>query len=200
MRFSESFSDFRFKFLAIPHETLETEPGFEKPEILLREMRSRKAFFTNMWAELSFLERLVCYSFAQEGFFSPARKDVMIGLAQKGVLKPKDAKVKKPVWLENPWLEWQLYSPVFRKYILDQTSESELEAFRVFEKKQGNAQSIQVSLVSFALICLALIGIFDQNFFSEAYAYLTGSLGLLGSVYALLNRGLLNFKFGKSNS
>jgi hypothetical protein len=200
MRFSEAFSDFRFKFLAIPHETLETVPGFEKPEILLREMRSRKAFFTNMWAELSFLERLVCYSFAQEGFFSPARKDVMIGLAQKGVLKPKDTKVKKPVWLENPWLEWQLYSPVFRKYILDQTSESELEAFRVFEKKQGNAQSIQVSLVSFALICLALIGIFDQNFFSEAYAYLTGSLGLLGSVYALLNRGLLNFKFGKSNS
>lgn len=204
IRFSETFSDFSFKSLAIKNEPILKDTSEEKPEALLKSLRLRKAFYTNMWTEMSFEEKMVAYAYAKEGFFNINRKEVMIGLAQKGILIQKafDHESKNPykdAKKDPTWKEWRLFSPVFRKYVLDHSTEEEKEAFKRYEKKNGNSSSIQISLVSFVLICFALIGIFDKNFFSEAYTYLTGSLGLLGSLYALLDRGLGSLKFGKNS-
>jgi hypothetical protein len=91
-----------------------------------------------------------------------------------------------------------LFSAVFRKYILDSSTDEKSKSFESFKKANGNAATIQVSAISFMLICLALIGIFDKIFFNEAYAHSTGSLGILGALYILINRGLCTFKFGKT--
>ncbi|WP_268033534.1 hypothetical protein [Algoriphagus sp. PAP.12] len=202
VRFSETFSDFSFKSLAIKNEPILKDSSEEKAEILLKSLRHKKAFYTNMWTEMSFEEKMVAYSYAKEGFFNINRKEVMIGLAQKGILIQKNSESTSEKYSKSDsiWKEWRLFSPVFRKYVLEHSTEEEKEAFKRYEKKNGNSSSIQISLVSFVLICFALIGIFDKNFFSEAYTYLTGSLGLLGSLYALLDRGLGSLKFGKNAS
>ncbi|SHO62254.1 hypothetical protein [Algoriphagus zhangzhouensis] len=202
VRFSETFSDFSFKSLAIKNEPILKDTSEEKTEVLLKSLRHKKAFYTNMWTEMSFEEKMVAYAYAKEGFFNINRKEVMIGLAQKGILVQKSAEYepKRKTKNDSSWKEWRLFSPVFRKYVLDHSTEEEKEAFKRYEKKNGNSNSIQISLISFVLICFALIGIFDKNFFSEAYTYLTGSLGLLGSLYALLDRGLGSLKFGKNSS
>jgi hypothetical protein len=139
---------------------------------------------------------MTCYSFAQEGFFNIARKDVLIELAQKGIIVP----VQNFTKIKGDWDDWELFSAVFRKYILDSSTDEEIKSFQAYEKINGNATTIQVSAISFVLICIALIGIFDKNFFNEAYAYATGSLGILGTLYTVINRGLSTFKFGKTES
>ncbi|MEB2782553.1 hypothetical protein U3A58_19345 [Algoriphagus sp. C2-6-M1] len=193
--YSELFSDFNFHTYPIQHKS----PHFVlDEEQILNELRREKAYYINLWLELSFDERMVCYSFAQEGFFNISRKDTLIDLAEKGIIHPKleEIAVKHS---QHTWHDWEFFSPVFRKLILNETSQIEKKAFKDFEHKNGNKKTIQISIVSFVLICIALIGIFDKNFVNEAYAYMTGGLGLLGSFYALLNRGLAGFKFGKSD-
>lgn len=197
MRFSESFSDYNFKSLPIRHDSLSIESEESKADSLLKQLRLRKAFYANMWSEMSFEEKIVTAAFAKEGFFNLHRKEILIGLAQKGILIPKTSSSGKS---KDVYKEWQLFSPVFRKYILDHSTEEEKAAFKAYERKNGNANSIQISLISFVLICFALIGIFDKNFFSETYTYLTGSLGIMGSLYALIDRGIGSFKFGKNSS
>jgi hypothetical protein len=201
MRFSEFFSDFHFILLPLRSNSKEThaERDISSPEDyndLMSKQRSRKAYLYNLWTELNFDEKIACYSFANEGFFNIARKDVLIELAQKGIIVP----VKNSSEVKGSWKDWELFSAVFRKYILDNSTEDEIKSFQVYEKINGNAATIQVSAISFVLICFALIGIFDKNFFNEAYAYATGSLGILGTLYTVINRGLSNFNFGKKEA
>lgn len=201
MRFSEFFSDYHFVLLPLKTSS---KKAFAEQDIiypkdyndLMIKQRSRKAYLYNLWTELNFDEKMACYSFAQEGFFNIARKDVLIELAQKGIIVP----VENFSNIRGDWSDWELFSAVFRKYILDNSTDEEIKSFQNFEKVNGNATTIQVSAISFVLICFALIGIFDKNFFNEAYAYATGSLGILGTLYSVINRGLSTFKLGKAES
>jgi hypothetical protein len=201
MRFSETFSDFHFILLQLK---VSSKEAFAERDIiypkdyndLMLKQKSRKAYLYNLWTELNFDEKMTCYSFAQEGFFNIARKDVLIELAQKGIIVP----VQNFTKIKGDWDDWELFSAVFRKYILDSSTDEEIKSFQAYEKINGNATTIQVSAISFVLICIALIGIFDKNFFNEAYAYATGSLGILGTLYTVINRGLSTFKFGKTES
>ncbi|MEB2773741.1 hypothetical protein SYJ56_00390 [Algoriphagus sp. D3-2-R+10] len=192
--YSELFSDFNFHTYPIEHKSQLTRLDEEQ---IMNDLRREKSYYINLWLELSFEERMVCYSFAQEGFFNISRKDTLIDLAEKGIIHPKAEEIGMTHSLHT-WHDWEFFSPVFRKLILNETSSVEKKAFKDFEQRNGNKKTIQISIVSFVLICIALIGIFDKNFFNEAYAYLTGGLGLLGSLYALLNRGFAAIKFGKS--
>lgn len=163
---------------------------------LMQKQRFKKAYLYNLWTELNFDERMACYFFAQEGFFNIARKDTLIELAQEGIIVPVENLTKVKGYLDD----WELFSAVFRKYILDGSTNEEIKSFQNFEKANGNAATIQVSAISFVLICFELIGIFDKNFFNEAYAYATGSLGALETLYTLIYRGISTFKFGKTES
>lgn len=179
--FSELFSDFKFSVIEI--EDVVKGPFRSEDEVLSR-LKRNKAFYTNIWSDLSFEEKLVCHSYAKEGFFNPARKDTMLDLAQKGIIVHRNYASDS-----NIWIEWKLFSSVFRHYILTHSSDEESASFGAYEKKHGNVRTIQTAVISFVLICIALVGIFDKTFFNEAYAYLTGGLGVLGTLYSFLNQG-----------
>lgn len=187
--FSELFSDFKFSVIKV--EDVVKGPFKDEDEVLAR-LKRNKAFYTNIWSDLSFEEKLVCHSYAKEGFYNPARRDTMLDLAQKGIIVPKNYQDKS-----ESWIEWRLFSSVFRYYVLSDSSEEETASFGAYEKKHGNLRTIQTAVISFVLICIALVGIFDKSFFNEAYAYLTGGLGLLGTVYSFLSQGFAGLRAPK---
>lgn len=184
--FSEVFSDFKFSVIEI--KDVENGPMKNEGEVLAR-LKRNKAFYSNIWSDLSFEEKLVCNSYAKEGFFNPARRDTMVDLTQKGIIVPKA--YSDP---EKSWIEWRLFSPSFRQYILTHSSEEEAASFGAYEQKHGNVRTIQTAVISFVLICIALVGIFDKTFFNEAYTYLTGGLGVLGTLYSFLNQGFAGLR------
>lgn len=187
--FSELFSDFKFSVIKI--EDIVKGPFRNEDEVLAR-LKRNKAFYTNIWSDLSFEEKLVCHSYAKEGFYNPARRDTMLDLAQKGIIVPKAYSETS-----DSWIEWRLFSSVFRRYVLSDSSEEEAASFGAYEKKHGNVRTIQTAVISFVLICVALVGIFDKTFFNEAYAYLTGGLGVLGTLYSFLNQGFAGLRGSK---
>ncbi|WP_111669062.1 hypothetical protein [Algoriphagus litoralis] len=184
--FSEAFADFKFSVIEI--EDIEKGPLKNEEEVLAR-LKRNKGFYANIWSDLSFEEKLVCASYAKEGFFNPARKDTMSDLAQKGIIVPRSYAEST-----DGWIEWRLFSSVFRLYILKHFTEEEEASFGAYEKKYGNVRTIQTAVISFVLICVALVGLFDKTFFNEAYAYLTGGLGIMGTLYSFLNQGFAGLK------
>ncbi|SFU10380.1 hypothetical protein SAMN04489724_3997 [Algoriphagus locisalis] len=218
--YSETFTEFEFHMLPINLQRFKAEPNEKKHALLHKaeneeKMQLRIAQFADIWSELNFQEKLVCYSFSNERFLNKSRKNAIHELIRKGILikatygdeaeKLQEDEGEK--FLEEDTthssLEWQRYeffSRLFQTYILTHISKEEIKSFQDFESKNGNSRMIQVSAVSFVLICFALISIFDRTFLNEIYAYLTGTLGLLGSLYALLNRGISSFKFGKGEA
>lgn len=216
--FAETFTEFEFHTLPINLQSFKADPNVKKHVLLHQAENEEKmqlgiAQFADIWSELNFQEKLVCYSFSMERFLNKSRKNAIHELIRKGILvkinsldsfPTADQKVSEDSQEEEEMdstLEWQKYeffSRLFQTYILTHVSKEEIKGFRDFESKNGNSRMIQVSAVSFVLICFALISIFDRTFLNEIYAYLTGTLGLLGSLYALLNRGFSGFKFGKS--
>ena len=216
--FSETFTAFEFHMLPINLQSFKAEPNVKKHVLLHKaenedKMQLKIAQFADIWSELNFQEKLVCYSFSLERFLNKSRKNAIHELIRKGILiQVKHTHGPPPLVnesLEHPMeedeldstLEWQKYeffSRLFQTYIITHVSKEEIKSFQDFESKNGNSKMIQVSAVSFVLICFALISIFDRTFLNEIYAYLTGTLGLLGSLYAVLNRGFSGFKFSKN--
>ncbi len=216
--FAETFTEFEFHTLPINLHSFKAEPNVKKHVLLHQAENEEKmqlgiAQFADIWSELNFQEKLVCYSFSMERFLNKSRKNAIHELIRKGILvKTKtldslsaadqkgctDAKEEEEMDSTLEWQKYEFFSRLFQTYILTHVSKEEIKGFRDFESKNGNSRMIQVSAISFVLICFALISIFDRTFLNEIYAYLTGTLGLLGSLYALLNRGFSGFKFGKS--
>ena len=187
--FSEAFSDFNFSVEEI-HDPYSL--GLDSEKDSLTQVKLKKAFYANIWSELSLEEKLVCYYYAEAGFFNPAAESTLTDLAQKGIIK--DNPVSKQ---EGGWREWRLFSPVFRQFILSNTSKEEIQLFEDYEKKNGNVVVVRTAAISFVLICIAMVGIFDRAFFNEAYAYLTGGLGILGTLYSMFNQGISGLLKGK---
>ncbi|MFT4854781.1 MAG: hypothetical protein ACI8YP_000890 [Algoriphagus sp.] len=79
--------------------------------------------------------------------FNIARKDTLIELAQKGIIAP----FKNLTKVKGDWDDWELFSAVFKKYILDSSTDEEIKSFQNFGKANGNAATIRVSAISFAL-------------------------------------------------
>jgi hypothetical protein len=135
------------------------------------------------------MERKVCYYFSREGFLNPANWDTMTELVQKGILRTIPEKDKMG-----------MFNRTFRHFILNNISDQELQAFKTHERANGNANTIQIAGVSFVLLSLAMIGYFDKNFLNEAYAYLSGILGAVGSIYSLFSKGFSSLSWGKKSA
>lgn len=211
VRFSEIFVDFFFEIVPIDYSLGEVNNGLERelafgqnPEIVLKLIQSKdgdienqvmliqrynKAYYANIWAELSFMERKVCYYFSREGFMNPANWDTMTELVQKGILRIIPEKDKLG-----------MFNRTFRHFILNNISEKELQEFKTHERANGNANTIQIAGVSFVLLSLAMIGYFDKNFLNEAYAYVSGILGAVGSIYSLFSKGFSSLSWGKKSA
>jgi hypothetical protein len=176
--FSQIFSSFHFEYVPIELDPKLKiiAPNDEKASLLIR---SRKAYFYNIWTEMSFDEKKVCYYFSLEGFFNFTSKPIITELMQKGVLVRESMD-------ELP----KLFHKNFRIFILNNISEEEKSRFREDENKHGNASSIQIAVFSFILISIALISYFDKNFLDQATTMVTGIIGAFGGIYSLIKNSL----------
>lgn len=210
VKYSETFTQFEFRTIPIDLRPFTKEELKEDEHFLHQQahnemlMEIEVAKFADIWSELNFQEKLVCHSFSMERFFNHSRKRTIKGLIRKGIIiecQEKKTSSRKDHERKNlryvHWKRYEFFSRMFQTYILNNVSKEEIKSFKEFESKNGNANLIQISTLSFVLICFALIGIFDKTFFDEVYAYLTGSIGLIGSIYTILNGGLSSLKFGK---
>lgn len=213
VKYSEMFTDFGFRTFkidlsgfpssVIPHKAHHLQQKAQDEMLMQLEV----AKFADIWSELNFQEKLVCHSFVMERFLNHSRRKTIQGLLRKGILiesmQESSSAASQPEESDLSTVTWkklEFFSRLFQTYILNHVSKEEIKSFRDFESKNGNAHLVQVSTFSFVLICFALIGIFDKTFFDEIYAYLTGSIGLIGSIYTILNGGFSGLKLGKSKS
>jgi hypothetical protein len=193
MIFSQLFSSFHFEYVPIeldPNLKVVT-PNDEKASILIR---SRKAYFYNIWSEMSFDEKKICYYFSQEGFFNFNNKPVITELIQKGILVPRGILDGS----ESTELFPILFDKHFRIFILNNVTEEEIQAFKRDEEKHGNASSIQIAVFSFILLSVALISYFDKNFLDQASTFVAGITGALGGIYSLIRNSLPSVGKNKS--
>ncbi|WP_194976952.1 hypothetical protein [Aquiflexum lacus] len=193
MIFSQLFSSFHFEYVPIdldPNLKVIT-PNDEKANMLIR---SRKAYFYNIWSEMSFDEKKICYYFSREGFFNFTNKPVITELIQKGILVPRGILDGSGSTELFPIL----FDKHFRLFILNNISEEEIQAFKRDEDKHGNASSIQIAVFSFILLSVALISYFDKNFLDQASTFVAGITGALGGIYSLLKNSLPTLNKSKS--
>jgi hypothetical protein len=186
IRFSQIFSNFYFEY--VPIMGSEDSHDESVPDtVLLTNQRSNKAYFTNIWSELSFNERKVCYYFSLEGFFNFSNKEVIIELIQKGVLvKNEDNEMPK------------LFSKTFRHFVVSHASQEEIQMFKKDEQKNGNVRTIQIAVFSFILLTVAMISYFDKNFLDQATTFVTGIAGALGGLYSMFSKAIPTLKFGSN--
>ncbi|GAA0877075.1 hypothetical protein GCM10009119_00430 [Algoriphagus jejuensis] len=191
MRFSELMSGFYFEFvplrpnnISVPLPTgdrfdeVEVEQYFfkqgmlnknqEDPNARLLIQRYGKAYFYNIWVELSLEEKNVCYSYAKEGFFSYKNHDEVVELFQKGIITKHELGGNL-----------QLFSKTFRYFILSNISRDQLAEIKTFRKKFSNSGNIQWAIISFLIVAIALIGYFERSFFTEIQAVVTGISGFI---------------------
>jgi hypothetical protein len=154
-----------------------SQERFEKCILTLQ--RFNKAYYMNIWAELSIKERKMVYNYAKEGFINFFNKETMTALVQKGVLKINS---------DNDGLV--LFSKSFRNFVCLFVSEEELSLFKQDERKSGNAKMIQAAAFSFVFISIGLISFYDPNILNETSAYISGFIGLAGTIYSLIVKGL----------
>lgn len=186
VRFSQIFSGFYFEYVPIKSPPLKIEEtGSES--ILLKNQRSNKAYFTNIWAELSFDEKKVCYYYSKEGFFNFSNKDVIIELIQKGVLVRTDEN-------EMP----KLFSKTFRYFVISNISSGDIAMFKKDEQKNGNVNTLQIAVFSFILLSVAMISYFDKNFLDQATTFVTGIAGAIGGIYSMFSKAIPTLKFGSN--
>lgn len=145
---------------------------------ILSIQRYNKAYFLNIWAEMSLKERKMVYNYATEGFINFFNKETMTALIQKGIIRMNTDRDRLV-----------LFSKSFRNFVCLFVSEEDLSRFKQDERKSGNAKMIQAAVFSFVLICIALISFYDPNILNETSAYISGMLGLLGTLYSLLAKG-----------
>lgn len=136
-----------------------------------------KAYFYNIWSELSFAEKKISYFYSKEGLINFANYELVVELIQKGIF-----------YIDKKTKMVRIFSDAFRSFVLTQASPEMLEEFKKDEKRNGNNKSIEIAIVSFIFIILALISFFDKNFLNETTTIVTGSAGLLGSLYSLIGR------------
>lgn len=139
----------------------------DDPNLRLLLQRYGKAYFFNIWAELSIEEKNVCYSYSKEGFFNFQNRDEIIELFQKGII----VKDKTRGHL-------RLFSKTFRYFINSIVAEQELNKLAAYRKKNGNALNTQWALLSFLLVAFALLSYFDRSFLTELQAIITGLTGI----------------------
>lgn len=189
--FSEAFSDFSFSVKEI-HDPYSL--GIYSEEGSLSQVKLKNAFYANIWSELSLEEKLVCYYYAEAGLFNPAKESTLIDLAKKGIIRENPESRQ-----EGRWREWRLFSPIFRQFILSTTSEEEVQLFEDYEKKNDKVTVVRTAAISFDLYRDGR-DFFDRAFFNEAYAYLTGGLGILGTFYSMFNQVISGLLKGKPKS
>lgn len=149
--------------------------------------RHLKAYFLNLWSELNFEEKKLCYYFAKEGFINSKNLTVLIELVQKGLLQFNETKGR-----------YYYFDKTFRFFVLNHTSRELKQAFEADTKNNGSMRGYQWIVVSFVFLVLGLITYFNRGFLTQLEAISTALVGALGIIINGIQRILPNFSFWKS--
>lgn len=192
VRFSELMSGFYFEFVPIIPDSkstdirprnyfneMEVEDYFRKRDIIGHEnekpyarlllQRYGKAYFYNVWSELSIEEKNVCYAYAMEGFINPMNYEEVVELFQKGVFI-------------NNWSgkSLRLFSKTFRYFVISTISTQTKNQLTAYRKRYSTANNVQWAVLSFLILAIGLLAYFERSFFTEIQAMVTGVLGFVG--------------------
>jgi hypothetical protein len=200
VRFSELMNGYYFEFVPLKPQTnsiaIHTQNTFneeelelyfykrglisknsEDPNARLLLQRYGKAYFYNIWAELSLEEKNVCYSYAKEGFLNYQHYDEVVELFQKGVISKSELAGNL-----------QLFSKTFRFFVLATISTRMKKEIKEYRKKNSNAGNVQWAVFSFLIVAIGLVAYFERSFFTELQALVTGILGLVTFVAGEVRR------------
>ncbi|GAB3660377.1 hypothetical protein GCM10028791_34280 [Echinicola sediminis] len=167
------------------HITTLRQEEFEK--FILMVQRYNKAYYMNIWNELSFKEKKLAYYYATEGYINYKNRRTLTEMIQKGIFT-HDREADRPV----------LFSYSFLTFVSQGISEEEAKLFYKDERQHGNSTLIQTAAISFIFISIAVISFYDPNFLNKTSAYVSAIIGVLGTFYGLVSRGLLFLTKGKS--
>lgn len=172
----------------LQEESLESRISQDRYEkCILSIQRYNKAFFINVWSKLNMREKKLCYYFALEGFINYTMRDVMASLLQKGILGLSPSKDRL-----------RLFSLAFTNFVLANTAEEEIEAFKKEEKAMGTSKLVQAAAISFVFISVSVIGFYDPNILDRSVAYVSAAIGLSGTVYSFFHKGFKSMWSGDS--
>ena len=134
--------------------------------------RYGKAYFYNIWSELSIEEQSICYSFSKEGFLNYTNSDEVTELCQKGVIVRDPASGKL-----------HLFSKTFRYFIMANISEMKLGTILNYQKSHSNSGNTQWAILSFLLVAVGLLAYFERTFLTEIQALVTSASGVISLVF-----------------
>ncbi len=161
-------------------DSIQYELKSNKPQSYLMQsliQKYSKSYYANIWTELNIEEKKVCYYLSKHGFINFANIDTVTNLFLKGILY-KDPIVGKI----------RFFSKTFRSFILIFISADRVQQFKLDERKNGSVRILQIGISSFVIIAISLISFFDKGFLDEFSAIITGSVGLAGTLFALLSK------------
>ncbi len=147
---------------------------FDKKDKYQRVLLQRygKAYFYNIWSELSLEEQAICYSFSKEGFLNYTNNDEVTELCQKGVIVRDSSSGKL-----------HLFSQTFRYFILANTSEMMLSSIQSYQKSNSNSGNTQWAILSFLLVAIGLLAYFERTFLTEIQALVTSASGVVSLLF-----------------
>src|SRR5690606_38097218 len=131
-------------------------------------------------------ERKMVYYYSREGFINYTNRDILTELIQKGIFTMNvydDGLV--------------LFSSSFRNFVSLMVSEKEINQFKEDERRHGNVANIRTAAFSFIFLSIAMISYYDPSVLNKTSAYVSGVIGLIGTIISFLSKGLGSFGFGK---
>ncbi|WP_114751194.1 hypothetical protein [Pleomorphovibrio marinus] len=153
---------------------------------ILTIQRYNKTYFFNIWDALNFKERKMVYYYAAEGFINYTNRETLSQLLQKGVMVLSATREKLVLFTES-----------FRNFVLLNVTQEDLKRFNREESEKGNAKTIKGAIISFVFIAFALLSYFDPGLIDQSIAYVSGAVGVLGTIYSVFQR--LPDKFWRKN-
>ncbi|WP_296705541.1 hypothetical protein, partial [Algoriphagus sp.] len=166
----------------IDPQDLEERQKFE----LIKILRHKKAYYMNLWAELSFFEKKFCYYMAKEGLINSKNLSVSTELLQKGVLFFHESKNK-----------YLFFDVVFRYFIIENCPKELILEFEKDTKANGIMANYTWLLSCFAILVLGIISYFNRGVLGQLEAISTVVVGTMGIIYEGLSRIIPGLNIGK---
>jgi hypothetical protein len=161
-----------------------SQERFEK--CLLTIQRHNKGYYINIWNELGPKERKMVYYYSREGFINYSNRDTLTDLIQKGI------------FTMNAYEEGLvLFSRSFRNFVTLMITEGEIKRFKEDERRHGNVANIRTAAFSFIFLSIAIISYYDPSVLNKTSAYVSGIIGLIGTITSFLSKGLGSLGWGK---
>ncbi|EFQ79228.1 hypothetical protein [Algoriphagus machipongonensis] len=153
---------------------------------LIKSLRCKKAYYLNLWAELSFYEKKFCYYMAKEGFINSRNLSVLSGLTQKGILVYDEDKFK-----------YLFFDVVFRYFVIDNCPVELIKEFEKDTKSNGTLANYSWLLSCFAILVIGIISYFNRGVLGQLEAITTVVVGAAGIVMEGISKLIPNIGFGK---